>query len=360
MARVPVVTISSIDGVLRDSAAAGLLWDLPGAVVLTHELRVEQGTLRRVVSDVTGIIEDVTLELDHACMSCAVREDLVPTLIRLAQLRPEAILVALPVTGDPMPAMYAVDNEVPRARLAASLTVLDGDAMEEDLFGDDLLADRHLELAPADRRSVGEALARQVECADVIASAAQLPERSRALLDHLVGDGPVRDLVHVLRGKTLVGQRRGRNNLRRGDLRTVAATGALPECGVWTLDLSSWKPLHPTRLLDQIERLGDGPLRGRGYFWLPSRREVMCAWDGAGGQLSVGELGAWGKTKARTRLVITGTTRDPAEIERAFAKALMTDAELARGLETWNDRDDGWDFWLGPRDGGPEWMGEIS
>lgn len=348
MSAVPVVVLASIDPVLRDSAAGGIMCDVPDAWVVRHDFLLDEGLLRRVVSSATGVIEDFLVPLDHVCLSCALREDVVSTLQRMVtQHGPSAVILALPVTTDPVPVAFALQSsESGGCELAAVAAVFDGSSFAEDLLGDDLLVERALAMTEVDRRSVGEALVRQIETADVLC-AESFPDRASALLDHLVGRGPERALMHTVNGRRLLEKRRGPGAFRSADLRNVAHTGAETRCGVWTLDLRSWKPFHPGRLLAQVTRLGDGPIRGRGYFWLPSRRQTICAWDGAGGQLCIGELGAW-QGSQETRLVITGIDRDPDDLVEAFESALMTDAELVCAQAGW-DGPDGWDEWLGPQ-----------
>ena len=48
MPPVPVLTVTSLDPVLRDATASGLLCDLPGSVVLRHDLTPD-GLLHRAV-----------------------------------------------------------------------------------------------------------------------------------------------------------------------------------------------------------------------------------------------------------------------------------------------------------------------
>lgn len=353
MRELPVVTLSSIDMVLRETLPAGLLCGAGDALIARYDAD-PNGWLRRTVSDRSGVLEDERVELSDDCVTCSLVGEIVATVSRLASRRPEVLVVVLPPTLDPVPVVFGLEERRPAGALVtASLSVLDPDTLEQDLLGSDLLAERRLAFNDEDRRSVGEVLARQLESADVIALTGQATERASALLDHLVGDHPARAEAYALDLGTLLVRRRSPASRRRGDPRSVCHTGAGPRCGVWTLDLQSWRPFHPDRLLESAEMLGAGPVRGRGYFWLPTRQQVMCAWDGAGGQLSVGELGQWESAPA-TRLVITGTERDPAQIQAAFEGALLTDAELAPGLDAWRDRADGWDDYLGPQDGDDE------
>lgn len=347
---IPVVLVSSIDPVLRDAVTGGLLCDRPGALVVRHELLPQVGQLRRVVSDLGGVRQDRTEVLEHGCLTCSLVEDVGRLVAELSWTGPHALLLALPPAADPVPVVHALRSCSAPVVVATSVAVLDPTTLEHDVLGSDLLAERGLAFGDADRRSVGEALVRQLESADLLAPAGPPEPGPARLLDHLVGDEPARIVLHDLDGAHLIRRRRGDTWARRGDLRLAASTGAPDRDGVWTVDLQSWKPFHPQRLLDRVERLGAGPLRGRGYFWLPTRPGVVCAWDGAGGQLAIGELGEWRAAPA-TRLVITGTGERPEGLATAFDETLMTDRECSAGLESWRGRPDGWDAWLSPSAG---------
>ena len=354
MLPVPTVVVASIDSVLRESAVDGLVTDLPGAVAVRVDMYVDQGLLHRTVYDTASVIEEAWVPLDHVCLSCAMREEILPTLERVATtLRPSAIHVALPVTAEPLPLVAALSAFDPIA-VRGVVSVFDADRLETDLLGDDLLAERGLAFTATDRRAVGEVLAHQVEAADLLLTPEPPPARAAALLDHLTDVTVRRQPLHDTDGRALVTANHDAEpapaDVLRGDLLHVRSTGAGPREGVWTLDLQSWRPLHPGRLLDQVVSLGTGPLRGRGHFWLPTRPTVVCAWDGAGGQLSIGDHGRWA-TAPDTHLVITGTATDPDALIRAFDTALMDDGELAQGLARWHGRADGLDRWLGEQRG---------
>ena len=353
MALVPVLTVTSLDRVLRDTTAAGLLCDLPGAVVLSHDLTVD-GTLTRVVYDRDGTRDHQTLTLDHGCLSCALREDVLPTLHHLISDRPApptAVILALPVTAEALPLVRAVqpltgDSPVPGAAMAAVLAAVDTTTLVTDLLGDDQLIDRGLHLSESDRRSVGEALAQILEYADLVVTPHPSPTLAAGLLAHLVGPTITRRDLFALDPVPLLSVRR-RPDDPRGDLRQVTATGAADTDRLWSLDLHSWRPFHPDRLHRGLEQLGAGPIRGRGVFWLPTRPHQVGAWDGAGGQLSIGAIGTWSGAQRHTHLVITGLDHDPALVRTAFEHTLLTEAELGRGLDWWATRKDNFDPWFG-------------
>ncbi|GAA0639105.1 GTP-binding protein [Sporichthya brevicatena] len=344
---VPLVVVSSIDPVMPQVLASGLLCDVPDLTVIRHEIYAAEHRLRRVVTRADRVEEDVDVELEHTCLSCALRADIVPTVVRVAAQQPAAIALVLPVTADPVPAVHALARlRGDGVRVRATVAAVDAHRFEWDLLGNDLLAERDLAFTPEDRRSVGEALARQVESADVLALDGDLGRRASVLLDHLVGGEPRRVGLLDLQPADVLDHTTPFSWIGRGDPARARPTGAAADCGIWTVDLQSWRPFHPHRLRAQLERLGTGPLRARGYFWLPTRSGLRFIWDGVGGQLSVGDVGSWAGPPS-TRLVITGTERDPEDLRDAFDTALMTEAELVDGSDGWRDRDDGWDELLG-------------
>jgi G3E family GTPase len=359
--RLPLTVLATVDPVLRDSVIFGLAIDSPSTVVLRHDIvdDGDEGAIRRVVLDGTGVIEDVRVPLEHACLSCAVREDAIPTIRDLAgDGRWDSIALALPVSAESLPAARALGwaarrgGDLPGVRLSAVVAALDVETCTEDLLGDDLLVERDLALTEDDRRAVGEALAAQVGHADVllVAGDADRDPVGSDLVEHLRGSDSTRVGLHDV---SLAGLMDRTHDVRTGERRVdpmrVQHPNGPTENGVWTLELSSERPFHPERLVDQVGRLGMGRIRGRGVFWVANRPGSACAWDGAGGQLSIGELEPWRRRTPRTHLVITGTGPERPGLRAAFEDLLLSDAEMERGLEPWLDREDVLEPWLGER-----------
>lgn len=351
--RTPVVLLTGTDRDALATTMVGLQFDLPEAVAVHHRIDVRRSVLERVVSDVTGVVERVEVDLEHACVSCAIREDVLPTLERLARSRRWGSIVAhLPVGAEATQvcAVAARDHRLVRSlRISAVVAVLDGRGVEEDLLGDDLLAERGDHSGPDDRRGVGEVTASMVEHADVVVTVGVAPPAGQDLLRALVRpEVEVVAGVEHLAADVLLGRlhEHDRTTAWTDPVRRGALPG-LPSDRVWRVDLSSPHPFHPDRLLDELARLGGGRHRSRGSFWLPTRPDRVLVWAGAGGQLSVGSGEPWGERPPATRIVVTGLGAAPGGIRAAFERALLGPEEAAaRGR--WLLAEDGFEPWLGP------------
>lgn len=375
----PPVRVVLLTGLSREvlepvelSIAAGL----PAPVLVRHELDPLAGTVTRVVSDQGGVVERDVLPLDHTCATCALHHEIVPTLTRLAGTgRWRSMVLSLPVATQPEPVVEALSGTirssavVARAiRIGAVVAAVRAATLDADLFGDDLLRERDAARHAGDTRAVGEVLADLVEYADVLAlsdGTGTVPAHAAAVLDELRRPGTrvVADPV-VLTAAALdvFDGLASRDWVRPENRRPVhlppgvepgqadgvydASPGAHD---VWTVLVDTWRPFHPERLMERIESVGGGSYRGRGCFWLPTHPDSLAVWAGAGGQLSLGTAAGAPRRGPRTRIVITGTDDRRDEVLRDLEQALMTDAELVRGLARWAGREDGFEPWLGER-----------
>jgi len=349
--RTPLVLVTGVDPNAMATTTVGLQFGMPGAVAVRHHIDVDRQVLTRTVSDLSGVLEKHETDLEHACVSCAIRADILPTLERLAGAgRWQSILVHLPVGAQAAQvcSVIAWDTRLARLlRVSAVVTAMATDHPVGDLLGDDLLADRGLHCSHDDRRGVGEVLAAMIEHADAV-----------------VLDGPtepvVPGLVETLArpGAAIVaGASDLDSDALTGDLHQHSRTEAwtsptrsdeLPLVGaegVWQVDLRSASPFHPGRLIDSLALLGGGAHRSRGCFWLPTRPGRAITWDGAGGQLSIGDHGPWQRSDPFTRIVMTGVGVAPDRLRSSFA-ALLTRPEELRA--DWRVTEDGFEPWLGP------------
>lgn len=350
----PVAVVTALDEVLRDALVASLLLDGEGLLALRYEVAEDSSALRRLVVAADGVHEDELVDLAHPCVSCAMREDAVPTLARLAGLPGTAgILLAPPLSADPSIVAGTLRPHEDAWHLASAVALAAAGTAAEDLLGDATLAERGLRWADGDARSVGEALAAQLEYSDLLVLSGDADGAGAELVEHL--RAPEQRLLHDPFAATVqdvLGGRLDHNaGLRRRDARYVEPYGGPTDHGTWTLDLLCGRPFHPGRLLENIEALGGGRLRGRGRFWVPDRPDSICQWDGAGGQVSIGAVWRTDSELPTTRLVVTGQDlEDLSRVRDAFARSLLTPQEWARGLAPWLGAEDPLAPWLGERD----------
>ena len=355
--KMPVLLVSGVDEAAMLATTISLQFGLDSAVAVRHTIDPERQTLTRVVSDVTGVIEREEINLAHACVPCAIREDIIPTLERLAeQGRWSAIVACLPIAAEAVQVCRVLawsPRTAPHVTIAAVVTALDAETVAEDLLGDDLLDQRGLATSAEDRRGVAEVASAMVEYADVVCLTSEPHPDEHALVSALARPRiPVLTDPSLLDATEMVGgihryqaSEAWVAEVRRGGL------PPLPPGGVWRLDLTSDRAFDPLRFQDELPILGGGFCRSRGCFWLPTRPDTVCVWDGAGGQASVGSTRSWGRDEPLTRIIVIGLEDEydgRAEVRAAFERCLLTDAELAARGSVWDESWDGLEPWLGP------------
>lgn len=357
METLPILVLSAMDPVLRSSVLFSLVIDKPDLMVIKHDLDPDRpDLLGRTIMNRQGVITQEWIHLDHNCMGCAAREDLIPSLRDLADHHtPSGFVVSLPLT---MPSLATTTllaeqtltggdlEDMKVCGVAATCTV---ESLHDDLFGDDLLTDRGLHTGSDDTRSVGEAAAHQIEHADFVVTdrpfsttiPSGLLERLRAPDSHRIDDYGHQDL-----GRLFEHEHHATAARERVDPLCVGWPGNPGPGGAWSMLLSSNKPFHPQRLRHNLEDLAIGDFRSRGHFWLPTRPFTAGIWDGAGQQLSIGAVDSPHNWQAGTRLLFTGVGDGRQRIVEAFDASLLTAEEEQAGLSAWLGHGDDFGIWL--------------
>lgn len=357
MSGVSTFLITGVSEPASVATALTLTVDLPNPVSVAHIIGSDGTSLRRVVSDITGILDDTVIDLEHACVSCAIREDIIPTLSSLASSgRWESIVARLPMGAEAVQVCRVAGYEperMPDVRIAGVINALEGCNATDHLTGPELLVETDISTFAGDHRGVAETATTLLEYADVIAVDGELLEPCDGLVQALARPGAriVSDFSSFNCGEFLPGIH---------DFAAIEAwVNELPtrhltsECTdtVWRLRLTSERALHPERFREQMPELGGGLYRTRGCFWVPTRPDSLCVWDGASGQINIGNAGHWpAGTARRTDIVVTGLFEhgDPRdEVRAAFEAALCTPSELDTLGALWRMDEDGLEPWLG-------------
>ncbi|MFF9010311.1 CobW family GTP-binding protein [Streptomyces goshikiensis] len=375
----PVVIVGGLHADARKEVVERLLHTVPGSIALHHDLATAaQGTVLRVVRDASGELSRGETPLVNDCACCALREDLVPELERLAGSGLTRLaVVELWDSVEPKAMAEVVAAHGARAlELTGVITAVDPALVLPYLVNGDDLADAGLAAAATDQRTVGDTWARQLEYAPVLAlvDSGEAGAEDRALLAQL---HPTARRVAADSGELAA------LALAGFDVEAAAAAqhpacALLPqeadEAGVTTLVWHRRRPFHPERLYEALEDLCCAAARSRGRFWLADRPDTLLAWDSAGGALCVENTGpwlaslpdaAWELVPPMRRaaasldwhpdhgdccqhLVFTSPGLDRRGLEQLLESCLLTDAEYAAGPEAWKSLPAAFDSLLDP------------
>lgn len=298
-----VVLVAGLHVAARRAAVDGLLAARPGGLALHHDLSTAAtGTVVRTVRRARATVRAGEAPLVNDCACCALREDLVPELERLAATGECAYAVVELWDSVEPRAMAEViaDCAAPPVRLAGVLTAVDPALVLPYLSCGDELADVGLAAAPVDRRTVADTFARQVEYPTLLAvdapteqAHAGSPAADRALLDQL---HPTARKLPARAPELFAAATAGFDPVAAA-ARQHPACALLPQNtdahGVATWVWRRRRPLHPERLYAALRDVACAAPRSRGRFWLAERPDSLLAWDAAGGSLSVGDAGPW-------------------------------------------------------------------
>ncbi|GAA1973387.1 CobW family GTP-binding protein [Kitasatospora viridis] len=388
--KLPVVVVAGLHEEERRRVVDELLDGCVDAVVLHHDLRdASFGVVHRHLRDQRHAFRQAEAPLVNDCACCALREDLLPELLRIADEGQHGLaIVELWGGSDPHPAVELIaGGEVGdrclagAVELAGVVTAVEPLRLIGELSVSDELVEHGEHTAVQDTRTRAEALAHQIEYATVLAvpradGPGDAPER-RAGLAMLRQLHSTARLVRLGTGE-LVRAALGGFDVAAARDRVNPALALLPqerdEAGTATLLWERRRPLHPARLYQALDLLVPAAQRSRGRFWLANRPDLMLAWDAAGANLAVEECGPWlaslpdaawdGYPPARRaaaaldwhplhgdriqQLAFTAEGLDSDGIIHLLDSCLLTDAELAAGEPGWKALPDAFEELLDP------------
>ncbi|WP_030599712.1 CobW family GTP-binding protein [Streptomyces fulvoviolaceus] len=365
-----VVIVGGLHADARKTVVERLLADVPGSVVLHHDLvTAAAGTVVRTIRDATGILSAGEAPLVNDCACCALREDLVPELRRLAGTGLTRLAV-VELWDSVEPKAMAEVVTAGGLTVTGVITAVDAALVLPYLGNGDDLADAGLAAAATDQRTIADTFARQLEYAPVLAvvDSAEADDEDRELLAQLhptarqvlIGHGDLAGAQPLLAEAALAGF----------DVEAAAAAQH-PACallpadadahGVSTLVWHRCRPFHPERLYEALEDITCAAARSRGRFWLADKPDTLLHWDAAGGALCVESAGpwlaalpdaAWEMVPPVRRaaaamdwhpehgdccqhLVFTSPGLDRDGLERVLESCLLTDTEYAAGRDAW-------------------------
>ncbi|WP_104179869.1 GTP-binding protein [Arthrobacter sp. B0490] len=355
-----LVIVTSLDALSRNSAASSLAQALPGTPVVLHDL-LDDGVVIRRVHKGECLVDQETSVLEHGCLSCTVRLDLAPTLLRLARGGTTRDIVGLPPGTTVQNAIDGLHTVAPRAFTIDTVALaVRPDDVEDQLWDHHTLFESGYTAVPEDGRTPGEFLIGEFLFADTVLAATSnlLPPDPNALVRgiQLISElAPHSRLVPAfttvsitdlgtyddaaarsrsLPGAVLAPPQPSPSPPQLLAQDSASHTSTTSPAMFRTFEHRIDRPLHPDRFRTALGAISEGCCFVRGSAWIAGLSDTRIAVHGVGPRIALANGGAWsheagqGEWCRGTHIALTGDDLDDADIINLLDACALTDQEL--------------------------------
>ncbi|MFC9333165.1 GTP-binding protein [Arthrobacter sp. NPDC057009] len=359
-----LTVLSSLDSLCRQQACEALAAAHPPAAVVVHDL-LENGTVVRRVFSHDGPVQRHETVLEHGCLSCTVRLDVVPTVRQLMARGEEHVIVGLPSGVPASTTIAALRQELGRdCRVSSAVHACAPDCVEDHIWDRHTLFESGFTPVPDDERTSGEFVMGELSFCDTILAAEPdvLPvdpdgrARGLQLLRELAPHADLaEDAARIRPGRHDYAAAVGRTV--PGTVRTARTSGG----PFTTVTHRIRRPLHPERFRHALATLAAGCCWLRGYLWIATAPGCRIAIHGIGPRIWLENTGPWPTSRAEphlaqeaahpgalqdphtgpggrgTVLAATGDSLDGDRIAELLASCELTESEMNAGFEALDD-----------------------
>ena len=151
-----ITVISSRDALSRQHAVHDAAAANPVAVLFLHDL-LENGVVIRMIFSQSRLLESAQTQLEHGCLSCTVRLDLVPTIERLLERGETQAIIVLPPAVSAKAAIGALRRGLSRpVTIDSAVLACAPDTLEANIWDHPSLFASGFTPAPEDHRTAGQ------------------------------------------------------------------------------------------------------------------------------------------------------------------------------------------------------------